>query len=75
MNGCHICLVREATHTIKCKLCCDGWEHEACIECAQVYYKISATEPKVDFDKSFMLLRARRREGIAEIRKRKVGAK
>ncbi len=34
---CHICSTRTETTLVKCKLCCDGEEHEFCSECATDY--------------------------------------
>jgi len=38
MNTCHICGVKfKEFSMIKCKLCCDGLEQDACEYCAKVY--------------------------------------
>ena len=69
---CHICLIREATTSIKCKLCCDGMEEAACIECAQIYRKIQDQHAKavlsIDIDEHYMLLVARRKDGWEKLR-------
>lgn len=64
MNQCHICLSTDATELIKCKLCCDGLEQDACIECTKLYGAYRQSGDRQDFLK----LKARRAEGIAKAR-------
>jgi hypothetical protein len=68
---CHICLIRDGNDMIKCKLCCDGMEQDACIECAQVYGKYRSTNDKDISDKLFAMLKARRSDGIKQLKENK----
>lgn len=59
---CHICLTREGTDLIKCRVCCDGMEQDACVECAAVYRQFRT------FKVPFSMLQVRRAEGIEALR-------
>jgi len=74
-NTCHICLKSisdSELSMIKCKLCCDGWEHDACKDCTKLYheYKQQITN-KVKSNQLFNRLQQKRHEGIINEKSRR----
>lgn len=61
LTNCHICRRLAETDIEKCKLCCDGFEHEFCQECAALYRTFRSKFGKPEAEAAFAGLKDRRR--------------
>lgn len=57
---CHICGERADTVLEKCKLDCDGIEHEFCVPCSKLYRMFRANLGKPEGNEAFKNLQDRR---------------
>jgi hypothetical protein len=65
--SCHICVTTpaDAEYMIKCKLCCDGLEQDACRTCSELYARYKRDFGSPQSKEAFRALQARRAGGIA----------
>jgi hypothetical protein len=66
---CHICGIESGlTQTEKCKLCCDGIEHEFCRSCASDYQTMRTKFGTLEAGAAFTSLQLRRAALLAQDR-------